>query len=102
MRAQGHSCAILPRVANVGGVLPMRCLKCFGCVISLDPHKTPDVGTSVVVQRLRLHAANAGDLGSIPGQGPEIPHAAQYGQEIKKIKLKTKKYPDIDPLCLFP
>lgn len=90
MRAQGHSCAILPRVANVGGVLPMRCLKCFGCVISLDPHKTPDVGTSVVVQRLRFHAANAGDLGSIPGQGTEIPHAAQYGQEIKKIKLKTK------------
>ena len=84
MRAHGHSCVILTRVANIGGVLPMRCIKCFGCVISLDPHKTPDVGTLVVVQRLRLHAANAGDLGFISGQGTEIPHAAQYGQKIKK------------------
>ena len=84
MLAHGHSCVILIRAANVDGVLPMCRIKCFVCVISLDPHKTPDVGTSVVVQWLRLHAANAGDLGSIPGQGTKIPHAAQCGQKILK------------------
>ena len=31
--------------------------------------KTHRVGTSVVVQWLRLHAPNAGGLGSIPGRG---------------------------------
>ena len=32
--------------------------------------------TSLVVQWLRLHAPNAGDLSSIPGQGTRFPHAA--------------------------
>ena len=32
-------------------------------------------GTSLVVQWLRLHAPNAGCLGSIPGQGTKIPYA---------------------------
>ena len=31
--------------------------------------------TSLVGQWLRLHVANAGEVGSIPGQGPNIPHA---------------------------
>ena len=31
--------------------------------------KETRIGTSLVVQRLRLHAPNAGGLGSIPGQG---------------------------------
>ena len=34
------------------------------------------IGTSLVVQRLRLHASNAGGVGSIPGWGTKIPHAA--------------------------
>ena len=33
------------------------------------------VGTSLAVQRLRLAASNAGDIGSIPGQGMEAPYA---------------------------
>ena len=32
-------------------------------------------GTSLVVQWLRLHAPNAGDMGLIPGQGTKIPPA---------------------------
>ena len=32
-------------------------------------------GTSLVVQRLRLYASNAGDTGLIPGWGTKIPHA---------------------------
>ena len=31
--------------------------------------KTETTGTSLVAQELRLHAPNAGELGSIPGQG---------------------------------
>ena len=32
-------------------------------------------GTSLVVQGLRLHASNAGGVGSISGWGRKIPHA---------------------------
>ena len=31
--------------------------------------------TSLVGQWLRLHVANAGEVGSIPGEGPKTPHA---------------------------
>ena len=33
------------------------------------------VGTSLVIQWLRLHASTVGIMGSIPGQGTKIPHA---------------------------
>jgi len=33
--------------------------------------------TFLVVQWLRPHASNAGDVGSIPGQGTKIPYAMQ-------------------------
>ena len=33
------------------------------------------VGASLVVQWLRLHASTVGIMGSIPGQGTKIPHA---------------------------
>ena len=36
------------------------------------------MGTSLVVQWLRLHTSREGYTGSIPGQGTEIPHAAWY------------------------
>ena len=42
--------------------------------------------TSVVNQWLRLHTSNAGGVGSIPGQGTRIPHAAWHGKK-KKIFL---------------
>ena len=35
----------------------------------MAPFKRHPTGTSLVVQWLRLHAANAGGPGSIPGQG---------------------------------
>ena len=35
-------------------------------------------GTSLVVQWLRLRVPNAGGVGSIPGQGTKIPHAAWH------------------------
>ena len=41
---------------------------------------------SLVVQCLKLHTFNAGDTGSIPGQGTKIPHAPRCGQIILKNK----------------
>ena len=58
--------------------------------------KTPMFGTSLVVKWLRLCASNAGDAGSIPGQGTKIPYATYQGQKInenifKKIKIKKNE-----------
>ena len=39
--------------------------------------------TSLVVQWLRLHAPNAGDLGSIPGQGTR--------SHMQQVRLSTAK-----------
>ena len=41
-------------------------------------------GVSQVVQWLRLHASTAGGMGSIPGLGTKIPHAAWCGQKDNK------------------
>ena len=46
-------------------------------------------GTSLVFQWLRLHASKQGDMGSIPGQGTKIPHAARCSQ-INKLIIKFK------------
>ena len=40
-----------------------------------------NLGTSLAVQWLRLLAPSAGHMGSIPGQGTKIPHAAWLGQK---------------------
>ena len=43
------------------------------------------LGTSLTVQRLEeYHASTARDQGSIPGQGPKIPHATWHSQGEKK------------------
>ena len=44
------------------------------------------IGTSLAVQWLRL---SAGDLGSVPGLGTKIPHAARCSQKAKKNKNKN-------------
>ena len=48
-------------------------------------------GTSLAVQWLRLCASNAGDMGSIPGWGTKIPHAAQGSQSEKKKKVQENQ-----------
>ena len=45
--------------------------------------KLKNIGTSLVVQWLRLCASNAGGAGSIPGQGAKIPPAAGPKNKIK-------------------
>ena len=54
--------------------------------------KIPDLGNSLVVQWLGLHAFTAEDPGSIPGQGTKIPQAASHGQ--KKNKQDSRFYPE--------
>ena len=49
-------------------------------------------GTSLVIQWLRFDlAANAGELGLIPGQGTKIVQAEPCGQKIKNKKSSLKK-----------
>ena len=50
------------------------------------------LGISLAVQWLGLCASTAGGLGSIPGQGTEVPQVSVQGKKKKKeIKNKTKK-----------
>ena len=45
-------------------------------------HKNyPGLGTSLVVEWLRLHASTAGGVGLIPGQGTNIPYAPRLGKK---------------------
>ena len=44
--------------------------------------------TSLEVQWLRVHTANAGGVGLILGRGTKILHAVQHGQKIKKKKTE--------------
>ena len=46
------------------------------CISSASSQAWHIVGTSLVVQWLRLHAPNTEGLGSIPGQGTKSPCAA--------------------------
>ena len=43
------------------------------------------VGTSPMVQWLRLHASTAGSMGSTPEQGSEISHAVWHSHKKEKI-----------------
>ena len=45
-------------------------------------------GTSVAVQQLRICVPNAGDTGSIPGQGTKIPLAAHAKKQTNKQKMR--------------
>lgn len=49
-------------------------------------------GASLVVQQLRLRAANAEGTGSIPGQGTKFPHAHVAWPKHLKKKERTE-YP---------
>ena len=50
----------------------------MGHIKSENEEKKVRIGTSLVVQWLKLHTPNAGGQGSgsIPDQGAELPHAA--------------------------
>ena len=53
------------------------------------------LGTSLIVQWLRLRPSNAGGTGSIPGQGTKIPHAVSAAikkKERKSLISEMRKY----------
>ena len=52
--------------------------------------KRENLGTSLVVQWLRLHAPNAGGTGLIPCRGTKIPHAQGTAKEKEKKQLRIK------------
>ena len=55
-----------------------------------NPHtEKSELGTSLVLQSLRILASTAGCMGSIPGQGTKIPHALQHGQNELTYKAET-------------
>ena len=47
-----------------------------------------ELGTSLVVQWLRLHTPNAGATGSIPGWGTKIPQATWQKKKKKIVDLE--------------
>ena len=57
-----------------------------------------DTGTSLVVQWLRLHIYNAGDLGSIPGQGTGS-HMPQLRVHTPQLKIPRAAAKTEDPKC---
>ena len=59
------------------------------------------LGTSLVVQWLRLRAPNAGDTSLIPSQGTKIPHATQHGQKRKKYRQKLIILSPYDPAIML-
>ena len=52
-------------------------------------NKRGEIGSSLAVQWLRLHASTAGGVGSIPGQGTKILHAASLDQRVRKRKFRN-------------
>ena len=72
-----------------GDPIPMPRHEDIGIVMSSVSHppstkKSGILGTSLVVQGLRLHASKAVGIGSIPSQGTKIPHAVQQKRRRKK------------------
>ena len=49
------------------------------------------LGTSLVVQWVRLHDSTAGGISSTPDRGPKIPHAVLYTltNQLKQNHVKT-------------
>ena len=69
-------------------------LKSFG---NYWPKRIRYLGTSLVVQWLRLHASNARGEHSIPVRRTKIPHAVQHSQENLKKKKNLKNKVSISP-----
>ena len=54
--------------------LKIKFLACIMFLLDNADLKTSKIGTSLMVQWLRLCTSSSGDAGLIPGQGTRIPH----------------------------
>ena len=67
--------------------------------------KQTGLGTSLMVQWLRLQTSTAGGMDSIPGQGIKIPHACAVQPQKKRKKgyIKKKKGETSDHvlICIY-
>ena len=50
------------------------------------------MGTSLLVQWLKLHTSNAGGMISIPGWETKIPHATPWSPKVKIKIINLKKF----------
>ena len=68
---------------HVAKTMPIRAFSrhCWFLFHSQNNTKVDSIGTSLVVQWLRLCASSARDVGLIPGWGTKIPHAMWSGQK---------------------
>ena len=84
-----HTCTFLPAISPPPGITHIP----KGLRLSLNTHW---MGTSLVVQWLRLHAPNAGGPDSIPGQGTRS-HMAQLRVCMPQLKIPraTTKIPHV-------
>ena len=60
-----------------------------------------NLGTSLVVQWLRLHVSDAGGLGLIPGRGTKIPQAMQHGPKNKEINREPRNLKINKPIHMY-
>ena len=61
--------------------------------------KNPEVGTSLAVQYLRLHASTVRGINSIPGQGTKILQGIRKTKKKKKKKKKTRPFGKHEGAC---
>ena len=60
------------------------------CFISLLSTLQKQTGNSLAVQWLGFYFHSSG-CGSIPGEGPKIPHGTQHNQKMKEKKKKRNR-----------
>ena len=82
--SRGASCAHAFR--------PSICTSSLGGIKELLKKKKCPTENFLAVQWLGLHASSAGGIGSIPGRGSKILHAAWFGQKKKKKDLLKGRF----------
>ena len=60
--------------------------------------KGESIGTSLVIQWLRLRTSHAGDVNSIPDWGTKIPYATWHGQKFVKIISKENLWQNTEEM----
>ena len=85
--------AQIPSYFGIMLILKLKNFCVYESIICFPKFKNSyNLRTSLVVQWLRLHAATAGGMSSIPGLGTKIPRATCHSTKKKKKKAITLQY----------